>query len=56
MIMVIVLKKRASNKEINSIEKRINASKSFDLSKHCGKLKLKEDSLRIQKDLRNEWK
>ncbi len=29
--------------------------KGLDAKKYCGKLKIKEDPLKIQKRLRNEW-
>ncbi len=54
--MVLVLKKGASKKEIQQIEKKLTLRKSFDLAKYCGKVKLKEDPLVIQKTLRDEWK
>lgn len=53
--MVLVLKKGASKKEIQSIEKKLTLRKNVDLKMYCGKIKLKEDSLIIQKRLRNEW-
>ena len=55
LAMVLVLKKGASKKEIQSIEKKINNSKGVDTIKYCGKIKLVEDSLSIQKAIRNEW-
>lgn len=54
--MVLVLKKGASKKEIQTIEKRLHLRREFDYSKHFGKIKLKNDPLSIQKDFRNEWK
>ena len=53
--MVLVLKKGASKKEIQSLEKKLNLKKDRGLSKYCGILKLKEDSLSIQKQMRNDW-
>jgi hypothetical protein len=54
--MVLVLKKGASKKEIQTIEKRLHLRREFDYSKYFGKIKLKNDPLSIQKELRNEWK
>ena len=53
--MVLVLKKGASKKEIQTIEKKLNTPKGVDTMKYCGKLKLPEDALSIQKTIRNEW-
>ena len=54
--MVYVLKKGATKREIQTIEKRLHSRREADYSKHFGKIKLKNDSLSIQKDIRNEWK
>ena len=54
-IMVLVLKKGASKREIESIEKKLKSKSGVDVMKYCGKIKLKEDALSIQKSLRNEW-
>ncbi|WP_171605882.1 hypothetical protein [Limnovirga soli] len=53
--MVLVLKKGASKKEIESIEKKLKNKTGVDTVKYCGLIKLKEDALTIQKALRNEW-
>lgn len=53
--MVLVLKKGASKREIESIEKKLKYKGGIDIMKYCGKIKLKEDALVIQKSLRNEW-
>ena len=53
--MVLILKKGASKKEIESIQKKLKALEGVDVMKYCGKIKLKDDALKIQKDLRNEW-
>ena len=53
--MVLVLKKGASKKDIQIIEKKLNPPKGVDTMKYCGKIKLTKDSLSIQKALRNEW-
>lgn len=51
--MVLILKKGASKKEIESIEKKLKIFKGVDTHKYCGKIKLLEDSLLIQKEIRN---
>jgi len=56
--MVLVLKKGASKKEIERINKQLSqipSKKKLDAKKYCGVIKLKEDSLAIQKKLRDEW-
>ncbi|CAN5469311.1 hypothetical protein BH11BAC3_BH11BAC3_27750 [soil metagenome] len=53
--MVLVLKKGASKKEIELIEKKLKNKSGVEVIKYCGLIKLKEDALTIQKNLRNEW-
>lgn len=53
--MVLVLKKGASKKQIEKIEKQLEKVEQPDLRKYCGSIKLKSDPLEIQKNLRNEW-
>ena len=53
--MVLVLKKGASKREIQTIEKKLSTPKGVDTIKYCGKIKLAEDPLSIQKTIRNEW-
>jgi len=53
--MVLILKKGASKKDMQSIEKKLKTKEGVDVLKYCGKIKLKKDALIIQKELRNEW-
>jgi len=56
--MVLVLKKGASKKEIDSLLKKLvapNNLSGLDAKKYCGTIKLKEDALAIQKQMRDEW-
>ena len=56
--MVLVLKKGATKKDIEAIEKLLYKEKStggFNAKKYNGIMNLKEDPLTIQKELRNEW-
>jgi len=53
--MVLVLKKGASKREIEILEKKLKNKNGIDVMKYCGKIKLKEDALVIQKRLRDEW-
>ena len=55
--MVLVLKKGASKKDIETIEKALYKEKTtigFDAKKYNGVLNLKEDPLTIQSKLRDE--
>jgi hypothetical protein len=56
--MVLVLKKGATKKEVEAIEKKLykkKATKGFNAKKYNGVMKLKEEPLSIQKKLRDEW-
>jgi len=56
--MVLVLKKGATRKEIVALEKKLYGKqglKGFNAKKYNGVLKLTEDPLTIQKQLRDEW-
>jgi hypothetical protein len=53
--MVLVLKKGASKKEMETISKKLQIVKGVDTKKYCGSIKLKEDPLKIQKKMRDEW-
>lgn len=53
--MVLVLKKGASKKQIESLEKKIKNKAGVDVLKYCGVIKLQGDALTIQQNLRNEW-
>jgi hypothetical protein len=56
--MVLVLKKGATKKDIEAIEKVLYKDKTkggFDAKKYNGIMSLNEDPLAIQKKLRDEW-
>ena len=56
--MVLVLKKGATKKDIEAIEKVLYKDKTkggFDAKKYNGIMSLSEDPLTIQKKLRDEW-
>jgi len=56
--MVSVLKKGATKKEMDAINKKLNRvqpRKRLDAKKYLGVIHLKENPLAIQKKLRNEW-
>jgi len=54
-IMVTILKKGTSKKSIQKILQKIRTKRGLDAFKYCGIIKLKEDPLLIQKQMRNEW-
>ena len=54
--MVIVLKKGASKKEMQTIAKKLKKSTGVDTKKYCGVLSLQEEPLTIQKQMRDEWR
>ena len=54
--MVLVLKKGATKKEMENITKKLQKSLGVNTKKYCGTIKLKEDPLSIQKQMRDEWK
>lgn len=55
--MVMTIKYGASKRSILSLLKELQekAVKGIDAKKYCGKLRLKKDALKIQKELRDEW-
>jgi hypothetical protein len=53
--MVLVLKKGASKKEMDNISSKLQVVKGVNTKKYCGTIKLKEDPLTIQKQMRDEW-
>jgi hypothetical protein len=56
--MVTIIKKGMKRKEIHSLltGKGSKKKKLIDLKKYCGVISLKEDSLKLQKKWRNDWK
>jgi hypothetical protein len=54
--MVTIIKKGMSRKEINSLlTVQRKKKKSIDIKKYCGVIVLKEDPIKLQKKLRDEW-
>ena len=54
--MVVVLKKGASKKEMQTIAKKLQKNTGIDTKKYCGTISLTEDPLAIQKKMRDEWR
>lgn len=54
-VMVIVIQQGTSKEKIEALLKKLKGKKGVDTKKYCGVLKLKEDPLSIQKQLRDEW-
>ena len=56
--MIAVLKQGSSQSDIKTILEKLwsgRTRKGVDAHKYCGVLKLKQDALKIQKQLRDEW-
>jgi hypothetical protein len=53
--MVLVLKKGATKKEMENLARKMPTKKGVNTKKFCGSLKLKEEPLSIQKQMRDEW-
>jgi hypothetical protein len=53
--MVLILKKGDSEQSIAILLKKMRIKKGVNTKKYCGSIKLKEDALTIQKQLRDEW-
>jgi hypothetical protein len=54
--MVTTIKKGTKPEKLNSQLSKAMEGTGVDTRKYCGVIKLKEDALKIQKQLRNEWK
>lgn len=56
--MVIILKQGASKKSVRNLltdlVKKLEP-KGVDVYKYVGKIRLKKDALKIQKEMRDEW-
>jgi len=53
--MVTIIKKGANKTEIKTALSNIKNAEGFNAYKHCGVLVLKNDPLKIQKEMRDEW-
>ncbi len=56
--MVLILKKGSSEEEMQSIKKKLQKKSrkaGINVKKYSGTIKLKDDPLKIQKKLRDEW-
>ena len=56
--MVFILNKNSQKSDVDNFLKKVEKKKpqkGFDAAKYCGKVKLKEHPLEIQKKLRDEW-
>ena len=53
--MVLVIKHGTTAKKLSKLLKKMKTKKGLDTKKYSGVLKLKEDPMQIQKQLRNEW-
>lgn len=54
--MVVILNKDTDIQNLKKILAERKPVKKFDAKKFCGVLKTNKDGLKIQQQLRNEWK
>ena len=54
--MAVTLKRGASKESMNQILELLKPTKGLNTKKYCGKIKLNESPLQIQKKLRDDWK
>ncbi len=57
--MITIIKQGSTQTIINELLMKLfekKQTKGIDAKKYCGVLKLKEDALETQKQLRDEWK
>jgi hypothetical protein len=50
-----ILKRKSKKKDISRLFKKAMAKPGVDTRKFCGVIHLREDPLKIQKRLRDEW-
>ena len=53
--MVVILKNTKDISKVKELLAEIHPKKKFDAKKFCGALKVNEDALAIQRQLRDEW-
>lgn len=53
--MTVTIKSSENKQKIIKTLKNMKLKGKLNAFKHCGKIKLKEDPLEIQKLMRNEW-
>lgn len=56
MSNVITVEKGTKKEKLEDRLKSLKTGKKFTASKFCGKVRIEEDPLKIQKRLRNEWR
>jgi hypothetical protein len=52
---MIVIVEKDSKKKINQLIEKFKPVKSFDAKKFAGTIKWRDESLKYQKRIRNEW-
>jgi len=53
--MTVIIKSTENKEKIKKNLKSLEQKGKLDAFKHCGKVKLKEDPLKLQKMMRSEW-
>lgn len=54
--MVIVIEQGTTKEKLELLLKKLKIKKGVSTKKYCGVIKLKENPLKIQKQLRDEWR
>ena len=54
--MVIVIEQGTTKEKLEMLLKKLKIKKGINTKKYCGVIKLKEDPLEIQKQVRSEWR
>ena len=53
--MVVIIKKKATRKNIADALRKLRNRKGFDAKQFKGRLNLTEEPVQIQKNMRDEW-
>ena len=54
--MVIIIEQGTTKEKLEILLKKLKIKKGINTKIYCGVIKLKEDPLEIQKQLRGEWR
>jgi hypothetical protein len=54
--MIVIIKSTEDKEKIKKTLQKLERKGKLDAFKHCGKVKLKEDPLELQKMMRSEWR
>lgn len=54
--MVLVIKRNTKLRDLKKLAVKLKSKKGLKASEYCGKVKIKEDAVLLQRKLRDEWK